>query len=135
MSRSVALAHYKRLLSLLPPPLLSPVATTTNAVAVTVDTGYVLQEGHSAKLDGGMNVSDATANTTSSKNFNAALKNFTGTPVVAGSSVAGTVGDGSLSTATLSFSFSGGTLHVTFTPPGGYVGTLNWEATINPTLN
>ena len=135
MSRSVALAHYKRLLALLPPSLLNPVATTVNAAAVTVDTGYSLLQGHSAKLDGGMNVSDATAQTSGSKNFNAALKNFSGTPSIDGQTAGGFVGDGSLATAAITFSFSSGTLRVTFTPPAGYVGTLNWEATINPTLN
>ena len=128
-------ADYARLRALLPGLPIGVSATTVNTATATVDTGYQLPLGHSAKLDGGVNVNDATAGTTSSKNFNAALKNFSGTPTVAGSTVAGTVGDNSLSTATCSFSFSNGTLHITFTPPGGYVGTLNWSATVSPSLN
>jgi|SRR5579864_1395953 len=135
MSRSVELANVKRLLAQDTPAPISVSVTTVNAVAATVDTGYAPAPGHSAKLDGGMNVNDVTANTTSSKNLAGSLRNLNGTPVVAGATIAGTVGDGALSTATFSLSFIAGTLHVTFTPPVAYVGTLNWEVTIIPTLN
>jgi hypothetical protein len=108
--------------------------TTANAGAVTVDTGYSPASGHAAKLDGGFNAVDRTAQTTHSGGISGAVRNFGGL-VVAGSIIAGGNGDASLATATMSFSVVAGTLHVTFTPPALYVGTLDWLLTLNTTEN
>jgi hypothetical protein len=103
-------------------------ASTSNAGTVTVDTGYKPPPGHSAKVDGGFNVVDRTANTTTSKNTNASFYNNAGTVAAHGApSIGGTVGDAPLATATIAFAISGtNTVEVTFTPPGGYVGDLDW---------
>jgi hypothetical protein len=111
-------------------------ASTLNAAAVAVDTGYTPPAGHSAKLDGGLNVVDTTAHTTSSKNIAGSLRNFGGLAIAGAPTIAGTTGDATLATATVAFSVSGaGTLLATFTPPGAYVGTLTWLLTLIPTQN
>jgi hypothetical protein len=103
-------------------------ASTVNAGTVTVDTGYKPPPGHSAKIDGGFNAVDRTANTTTSKNTNASFYNNAGTVAAHGAPViSGAVGDAPLATATIAFAISGtNTIEVTFTPPGGYVGDLDW---------
>lgn len=135
MSTSTARAWIKRLLAADPTPPVSVTGTTVNAATTVVDTGIAVPPGHSTKLDGGLNINDIAAQTTYSKNLNASLRNFGGQAVAGAPVVGGGTGDASLAASTITFSFVSGTLHVTLTPPGGYVGTINWEVTINPTLN
>lgn len=110
--------------------------TTLNAASQAVDTGFKPPANTAAKLDGGLSVVDVAAHTTSSKNINAAVRNFGGLAIAGAPTVAGTTGDASLATATVAFSVSGGgTLVATFTPPALYVGTLDYVLFLNPTLN
>lgn len=103
-------------------------ASTVNAGTVTVDTGYKPPPSHSAKIDGGINVVDRTANTTTSKNTQGSFYNNAGTVAAHGAPViSGASGDAALSTSTVSFAISGtNTIEVTFTPPAGYAGDLDW---------
>ncbi len=110
-------------------PSFTVLATTTNAAAVTVDTGYAPPDGHGADLDVHYNVTDRGAHTSRSGNGAGTMKNFAGFGgvAIAGAPIfGGANGDAGLATSVPSLSVSGGTLHVTVTPPAGYVGTLDW---------
>lgn len=100
-------------------------ATTIDAATTTIDTGYKPVDGHAAKIDGGLSFTDRTAHFTSTRNSNVALQNYGGLSI-RGSQVSGQ-GDIELANATMTFGVSGGgTLEITFTPPAGYTGTLEW---------
>lgn len=110
-------------------------ATTTNAGASTIDTGYAPPNGHAAKIDGGYSLTDRTAHTAHSGNLAAILEQYAATVTIAGQSFGGAIGDAGLNTSVPSFSISGGTLHVTFTPPAAYTGTIEWLMNITITEN
>jgi hypothetical protein len=128
-----------------PPPVVVPGVTpatndqpvllfnlrTVNAVATTQASDYAPPDGHAAQVSGGMCVTDRTAHTTSSANSNASIRNYGGLAVAA-QLTAGHEGDGALATATFAIGVSGGGfLQLTVTPPGGYVGTLDWVVILN----
>jgi len=111
-------------------------ATTVDAAAVTVDTGYKPASGHAAKIDGGISLTDRTAHTANSKNSTGSVRNYGGLAIAGTPTVSGTSGDAALNAAAVTFGVSGGgTLEVIFTPPGGYVGTIDWIYGLNLTEN
>jgi len=113
-------------------------ATTTNAATTAVDTGYSPPNGHAAHLDGAISLTDVAAATALAKNLAATIRRYAGTTAVAGTPiVSGSTGDtASLGTATITFSISGGgTVVLTFTPPGGYVGTIRWIVSMDALEN
>jgi len=58
------------------------------------------------------------------------------TVTLPGHNFGGSNGDAALAAAVPSFALSGGgTFEVTFTPPGGYVGSVEWLFNINMTEN
>jgi hypothetical protein len=110
-------------------------ATTTDTTPAVVDTGYLVADGHSAKIDGGYSATDRTAHTVRIKNIAVALRNYGGL-VVAGQFVSGSFGDAALANANMSFGVSGGgTFEITFTPPGDYSGVIDWLLTFGSEEN
>lgn len=111
-------------------------ARTVNAGAVTLDTGYAPALGHASKLDAGYEVKDVANNLAKAGNGNASMKHLAvGAPVIV-QLFSGNEGDGGLTTAVPSYGVSGaGTLTVTFTPPAGYAGNLDWLLVLNTTEN
>lgn len=114
---------------------LQVLGSTVNAATTAIDTGYKPTPGHIAKLDGGLSLTDRTAQTGRGLNANAIFANYGGLSVRGAPVIGGGTGD-AFAGATIVFSVSmGGTLVVTLTPPGGYVGTIEWECVFTLTEN
>lgn len=113
------------------------VATTVNAVASgAIDTGYAPPNGHMAGIDGKYTLTDRTNHVSHSGNVGGTIQKYAGTTTVPGSVFGGANGSAALNGAVPSFGVSGtGTLTVTFTPPLGYVGTVEWEFRLNMSEN
>jgi len=116
-------------------------ATTVNAGTVTVDTGYKPPANHGAKIDGGFTVIDRANHLIHAFNTNGAVRNFGGLAIAGTPLIGGSTGDDAgvaphLAASTIVFGVSGGgTLTITFTPPAGYVGTLDWLQSLLLTEN
>lgn len=103
------------------------VGTTTDDTAVVVDTGYAPPAGSIAHAEGDCSAADRTAHTGRVKDIFAAVKNYSGTVAILGTqATVNSIGDSALSTIACDLSVSSGTVHVTFTPPAAYSGTLDW---------
>jgi len=102
-------------------------AQTVNAVPTVIDTGPNAPPNAASTADMIYNVTDKTAHTTSGGRFLATVRKYGGPEVVAGAQTVVPVGDASLDTALPSIGVGGdGNVTLTFTPPAGYVGTLDW---------
>ncbi len=109
-------------------------AATAGAVAVTVDTLYALPDTRGAGLDGKWIAMDRAAPAIRSGNTAGTLRAAGGVLTIASQFFGGSGGDAALATAVPSYSVSpGNTLRVTFTPPAGYVGTIEWYFALNAT--
>lgn len=111
-------------------------ATTVDAAAVTIDTGRIpAPPGHALQANLRFSVTDRTNHVASGKSGSVVLENYGGL-TVAGQQYNAAVGDAALANAAVSVGISGGgTATVTFTPPGGYVGTLKWVLNISGLIN
>lgn len=103
--------------------------STINAAALVVDTGYAPIANHMAKLTLSSSVVDRTAHTVATIDVESGISHFGGTVALPGTLSQSTTtpsDDATLSTSAVTVSVVAGTLNVTFTPPGGYVGNLDW---------
>lgn len=108
-------------------PEIRVVGSTAGAVAVVVDTHYVLPVNHGGSIVGQWTSTDRNTELNTQAQVFASIRNYPiSTYVVGPGTVANQTGDGALATAAPSFSIAAGTLNVTFTPPGGYAGNLDW---------
>lgn len=100
---------------------------TVNAVPQVIDTHIPPPNGHGNTFNGTYNVTDRTAQLVAGGNGFGTERTYGGVAVLVAQTWTDETGDAALATALPSLSISGTqTIVVTFTPPAGYVGTLDW---------
>jgi hypothetical protein len=110
--------------------------TTLNAASVTVDTGNAPPFNHISLLEATYSAVDRANHLAHTGNGIGTLARFATPQTIPGQSFTDGNGDATLATAVPSFVVTvGGGVGVTFTPPAGYVGQIEWLMTLTITNN
>jgi hypothetical protein len=111
------------------------IVVTGNTVAAatqTVATTFAPINNHGASLDIHFNAVDVANQIMRSGNAAGDIRTFGGAAVIAGAPIlGGSTGDAGLNGAVIALSVVAGFLNITFTPPVGYGGNLDWICTID----